>query len=181
MRIIGGVHKGKRIDVVKGLPVRPTTDFAKEALFNILENKLDLNEINVLDLFGGTGNIAFEFASRGAKVTCVDEHAGCVRFINDTAKKMNLPLITQRSDVFKFLNNHHEKYKIIFADPPYDLKNIEVIHSLVFGNALLQENGWLIIEHGPKTKLEMFSNFIEHRKYGNVNFSFFYPNEKCII
>lgn len=173
MRIIGGIHKGKRIDVVKGLPIRPTTDFAKEALFNILHNKLDLEGAEVLDLFSGTGNIALECASRGAIVTAVDMHFGCTRFVSDTAKKLNLHVTTFKSDVFKFLAAHHKTYDVVFADPPYDLENIPDIHKHVFENNLLKDSGWLIIEHGPKTKLEELPNFVEHRKYGNVNFSFF--------
>lgn len=173
MRIIGGIHRGKRIDVVKGLPVRPTTDFAKEALFNILNNKLDLDGAEVLDLFAGTGNIALECASRGAAVTAVDAHYGCNRFISDTAKKLELNINTFKSDVFKFLAVHHKPYDLVFADPPYDLENIADIHTHVMTNNLLKEGGLLIIEHGPSTKLETLEHFAEHRKYGNVNFSFF--------
>lgn len=173
MRIIGGIHKGKRIDVVKGLPVRPTTDFAKEALFNILYNKIDFEGAEILDLFSGTGNIALECASRGAQVTAIDMHFGCVKFLSDTAKKLDLTITTFKSDVFKFLATHHKSYDVVFADPPYDLENITDIHKYVFDNNMLKANGWLILEHGPKTKLESLTNFIEHRKYGNVNFSFF--------
>ncbi len=132
MRIIGGIHKGKRIDVVKGLPVRPTTDFAKEALFNILYNKLDFEYAEVLDLFSGTGNISLECASRGAMVTSVDSHFGCTRFVSDTAKKLNLNVTTFKSDVFKFISQHHKAYDVVFADPPYDLENIPDIHKYVF-------------------------------------------------
>lgn len=173
MRIIGGIHKGKRIDVVKGLPVRPTTDFAKEALFNILNNKIEFDGIQVLDLFSGTGNISLECASRGANVTSIDANFKCMKFISDTAKQLNLPVNTFKSDVFKFIGSHHHAYDLIFADPPYDLENIPDIHKYVFENNLLKENGWLIIEHGAKTKLETLPHFAEHRKYGNVNFSFF--------
>lgn len=173
MRIIGGIHKGKRIDVVKGLPVRPTTDFAKEALFNILINKLDFENLQVLDLFSGTGNISLECASRGANVTAIDANFKCTKFVHDTAKQLNLLVNTYKSDVFKFISSHEQSYDLIFADPPYDLVNIPDIHKYVFENHLLKENGWLIIEHGAKTKLETLPYFTEHRKYGNVNFSFF--------
>lgn len=173
MRIIGGVYKGKRIDVVKGLPVRPTTDFAKEGLFNILNNKLELKGAKTLDLFCGTGNISLELASRGAEVTSVDANFKCVKFVGDISRELKLNLFTVKNDVFKFLKSQNVKYDLIFADPPYDLENMEEIHKLVFENKLLKENGLLIIEHGPKTKLENLLNFSEHRKYGNVNFSFF--------
>ena len=173
MRIIGGVHKGKTINVKKGLDVRPTTDFAKEALFNILANKIDFENIQVLDLFSGTGNIAFEFASRGANVICVDKNYECTGFVSYTAKTMGLNISVLKSDVFKFLKTNIQKYDLIFADPPYDLENIPEIYQLVYENNLLKERALLIIEHGPKTKLNELPHFINHRKYGNVNFSFF--------
>lgn len=173
MRIIGGIHKGKTINVKKGLDVRPTTDFAKEALFNILANKIDFENLEVLDLFSGTGNIAFEFASRGANVSCVDKNYECTGFISFTARNLNLNISVLKSDVFKFLKANSQKYDLIFADPPYDLENIPEIHQLIFQNNLLKEGAWLIIEHGPATKLNELPHFIEHRKYGNVNFSFF--------
>lgn len=173
MRIIGGIHKGRAINVTKGLDVRPTTDFAKEGLFNILNNKVDFENLQVLDLFAGTGNIAFEFASRGSNVTSVDKSVDCIRFISSTSKSLNLGISTLKSDVFKFLQTHTQKYDLIFADPPYSLENIPHIHELVMQNNLLNDGGWLIIEHGPGTKLNELPHFIEHRKYGNVNFSFF--------
>lgn len=173
MRIIGGLHKGRTINVTKGLDVRPTTDFAKEGLFNILSNKVDFDSLQVLDLFAGTGNIAFEFASRGSTVTSIDKSVDCIRFISSTSKNLDLGISVFKSDVFKFLQTHTQKYDLIFADPPYSLENIPQIHELVFQNNLLKDNGWLIIEHGPTTKLESLSHFVKHRKYGNVNFSFF--------
>lgn len=173
MRIIGGIHAGKTITVTKGLDVRPTTDFAKEALFNILNNKLDFEGLQVLDLFSGTGNIAFEFASRGANVTCVDKNYECTGFVTATTKKLSLPISVLKGDVFKFLKPHTQQYDLIFADPPFALENIPEVHQIVFQNNLLKEGAWLIIEHGPTTKLNELAHFIEHRKYGNVNFSFF--------
>ena len=163
------------ISAPHNLPVRPTTDFAKEGLFNILNNKLDFEGLTVLDLFCGTGNIAFEFASRGARsVLSVDAHYGCVKFVKDTARQLGFDgLLTDKSDVFKFLKGHGMRYDLVFADPPYDLSNIAEIHTLVFDRQLLNDNGLLVIEHGPKTKLDGLSHFVEHRKYGNVNFSFF--------
>lgn len=157
----------------KGLDVRPTTDFAKEGLFNILSNKLDLEGLEVLDLFSGTGNIAFEFASRGARVTCVDKDQDCIRFISGTARELDLEIHTMKSDVFKFLKTASFSYDLVFADPPYALENIPEIHQWIMQNKLVKEGGWLIIEHGPKTDLSQLPHFFEHRKYGNVNFSFF--------
>lgn len=175
MRIIGGILKGKTLLTPKNLPVRPTTDFAKEALFNILNNKIDFEGLTVLDLFSGTGNISLEFASRGAKkVLSIDKHPACVGFLKDTAKLYKLNTIyTEKADIFKTLAKLTAKYDVIFADPPYDLPNIPEIHALVFNHSLLNENGILIIEHGPKTNLSELSNYVETRKYGNVHFSFF--------
>lgn len=157
------------------LPVRPTTDFAKEGLFNILNNRIDFDNITVLDLFTGTGNIAFEFASRGAKkVTAVDMHSPCVFFVKNTAKSLGLAsIVTDRADVFKYLKKSFATYDIIFADPPYELSNTDTISDLVFESKLLNKNGWLIVEHGPKTNLSTKKGFVDMRKYGNVHFSFF--------
>ena len=159
----------------KNLPVRPTTDFAKEGLFNILTNEFDLEEVDVLDLFSGTGNIAFEFASRGAKkVLCIDQNYPCVSFIKQTRKKLNCNQLTVfKNDVFKYLKHYSQSFDIIFADPPYNLEGIPDIPGLVFKNQLLRENGWLIIEHDKRTNLSDCTNFVVHRKYGNVNFSIF--------
>jgi len=175
LRIIGGTHKGKQLLAPKNLPVRPTTDFAKEGLFNILNNKLDFSELSVLDLFCGTGNISLEFASRGVqKVIAIDKHTPCLNFVKDTAKALKLSAIyTERNDVFKYLEKCHAKFDIIFADPPYELTNIATIHDLVFTKQVLNAEGLLIIEHGSRTDLSTKANYVETRKYGNVNFSFF--------
>ncbi len=174
MRILGGTLGGRNIEVPKGLPIRPTTSFAGEALFNILNNKIDFETVSLLDVFSGTGHISIEFASRGCKdITGVDSNFACVNFLKQTALKFDLPINSIKSDAFKFLKDNKRKYDVIFADPPYDLTNIEEIHQLVFEHNLLNENGILIIEHGPKTKLEHLLHFDQHRKYGNVNFSFF--------
>ena len=179
MRIINGTQRGKIIKVPKGLPVRPTTDFAKEALFNILANKIDIENTSVLDLFSGTGHISLEFASRGSNnVTAVDKNAQCVGFLRTISKELKFDINTVKSDVFLFLKNCKTSFDLIFADPPYDLDEIPKINEMVFTNRLLKENGILIIEHGPKTNLEHCQGFTQHRKYGNVNFSFFELKQK---
>ena len=138
MRIISGEFKGRRITAPKKLPVRPTTDMAKEALFNILNNQFYFDEISVLDLFAGTGNISYEFASRGTlQILAVDENYGCIKFINETAKDFEMPISTIKSDVFKFLEKFEPKTDIIFADPPY---NFRQINFLKFLNLVFQKN-----------------------------------------
>ncbi len=178
MRIIGGTLKGRRFTAPKNLPVRPTTDMAKEALFNILENRLDLETLKVLDLFSGTGSISLEFASRGAEtITSVDLNFGCVNFLKQTAKESNLTQIKLiKSDVFKFLNACNEKFDLIFADPPYDIAKIPDIAKIVFERSLLNEKGLLIIEHQSMQNLAIHPQFIEKRKYGYSTFSFFEQN-----
>jgi len=175
MRIIGGLYKGKSIIAPKNLPIRPTTDFAKEGLFNILNNEFDFEAIELLDLFSGSGNIAFEFASRAAKnILCIDQNYHCVSFIKKIAKELNFNQLTVfKNDVFKYLKQYPKPYDIIFADPPYALENIKEIPQLVFKNNLLNENGWLIVEHDKRTDLSELPHFLKQKKYGNVNFSIF--------
>lgn len=175
MRIIRGSHRGRQIFAPKSLPVRPTTDYAKEGLFNILEHTFDFKELDVLDLFAGTGSISFEFASRGCKtVVAVDNHRGCTAFINDTAQKLSLHNIrVMRYDVFKFLRNNKKPYSLIFADPPYALESIPQIPSLVMNRNILYSGGWLVLEHPGFHDFSHHPCFIEKRKYGEVNFSFF--------
>ncbi|WP_456462293.1 16S rRNA (guanine(966)-N(2))-methyltransferase RsmD [Lutibacter sp.] len=176
MRIISGIHKSKRLHAPKNLPVRPTTDMAKEALFNILNNSYYLNEIVVLDLFSGTGNISFEFGSRGTKnITAVDAHYGCIKYINSISKELDLNINTFKSDVFKFLEKTNTKFDVIFADPPYKFEDhlFEKIVDLVFENNLLNENGVLIVEHSKQTSLEDHSLFSYSKRYGGNMFSFF--------
>jgi len=177
VRIISGIYKGKTLHPPKNLPTRPTTDFAKTGLFNVLNNRLDYENTSVLDLCCGTGNITFEFASRGAKhITSVDQHAACLKYISDTAKELKFDNIkTWKVDLFKFLDKTSEKFDVIFADPPYDVPWIEQISQQVFEKGLLNEGGILIIEHGSKTKLSTQKHFEETRNYGNVNFSLFVP------
>lgn len=148
---------------------------AKEALFNILYNTYDFEECNVLDLFCGTGNISFEFASRGIKsVTAVDKHSGCVFWVKSVIKKYELTEIdVQKADVFKFLESEQQQYQIIFADPPYDLPTIPRIPELVIKNNLLTDNGLLIVEHPSLLKMKDLPGYKETRRYGNSSFSFF--------
>ena len=176
MRIISGKWKGKRLIAPKKLPVRPTTDFAKEGLFNILRNRYDLDELTVLDLFAGTGNISFEFGSRGIpQITAVDAHAGCVGFISKTAEALELPIDTVRSDVFTYLEKTSKQFDLIFADPPYAME-VEAFERMVYlvmdGDRLLEE-GVLIIEHQKHTDLSHIDGYSESRKYGGSVFSFF--------
>ncbi|MFL5752913.1 MAG: 16S rRNA (guanine(966)-N(2))-methyltransferase RsmD [Bacteroidia bacterium] len=175
MRIIGGTHKGRIVHPPGNLDLRPTTDFAKESLFNILNNRIYFEDCSVLDLFCGTGSISFEFASRGAKsVTAVDGNHNCTAFIKAEAAKLGFDkLFVLRSDVFKYLKSCSNKFDIIFADPPFALENIEEIHKLVFEKELLNPGGHLVIEHGKKTDLSSKTHFEELRTYGNVNFSIF--------
>lgn len=176
MRIISGKYKGKRLMAPKNLPVRPTTDFAKEALFNILNNQFNFETLQVLDLFSGTGNISFEFASRGANnITAVDNHYGCVRYINTITEELNFPITTIKSDVYKFLARHQNIYNIIFADPPYDFSEeafLKIV-DLVFKNSLVIPDGILIIEHAKQTDLSTSPYYIVSRRYGGSVFSFF--------
>lgn len=176
MRIISGEFKGRRIMAPKKLPVRPTTDMAKEALFNILNNQYYFDDISVLDLFSGTGNISYEFASRGTKqILAVDGNFGCIRFINETSESFEMPIRTVKSDVFKFLENNKQKHDVIFADPPYefDIDLFAKIPNLVFNNQLLQDEGLLIVEHSKHTDLSQLINYSYSKNYGGNMFSFF--------
>lgn len=176
MRIVSGIHKGKKIIAPKKLPVRPTTDFAKEALFNILNNQYHFSALKVIDLFSGTGNISFEFASRGAvEIIAVDAHFECVKFINKISEELKLPIRTVKSDAIKFLQATGETANIIFADPPYNFETeaLSKMVEITFSRNLLEEGGVLILEHSKKMDLSHLTHFSEARKYGNSVFSFF--------
>lgn len=180
MRIISGKHKGIRLTAPKKLPVRPTTDMSKEALFNILNNLYYFDELTVIDLFSGTGNISYEFASRGTKtITSVDGHYGCIKFIDETAKKLEYSIHTIKSDAYKFLEKSPLKATIIFADPPYDFEKEQFIKivELTFSRNMLNENGILIIEHSKRTDLSDHEFFSYSKKYGGNMFSFFELNQ----
>ncbi|MCF0200019.1 MAG: 16S rRNA (guanine(966)-N(2))-methyltransferase RsmD [Bacteroidales bacterium] len=175
MRIIRGRYQRRQIYAPTNLPVRPTTDMAKESLFNILENYYDFEETEALDLFAGTGNISYELVSRGCpKVTAVDQDPGCVKFIRETATKLNMKeLLVIRSDVFRFLANGKMQYDLIFADPPYDCEHYEELVHLIFDNKLLKEEGMFVLEHSKHISFDSHPHFMEQRHYGKVNFTFF--------
>lgn len=176
MRIISGNFKGRRISPPKNLPVRPTTDMSKEALFNILNNHFNFSELTVLELFAGTGSISYEFASRGSSpILCIDGDLGCVNFIKKTAKEFEFDITAIKSDVFKFLEKHKGRYDIIFADPPYGMeqKEFEKIVSLIFENDILEDEGMLILEHSKYTKLDQMPHYSFQKNYGGSVFSFF--------
>lgn len=176
MRIISGQFKGRRIFPPKGLPVRPTTDMSKEALFNVLNNHFDFEGIKVLDLFSGTGNISYEFASRGCtSITAVDADFGCIKFIKQVAAEYDFNIAAIKNDVFSFIEKNKVSYNIIFADPPYalDQKTFEKIVLNVLEKNILLDEGMLIIEHSKYTKLDHLVSFSFKKTYGSSIFSFF--------
>jgi 16S rRNA (guanine966-N2)-methyltransferase len=176
MRIVSGKYKGKRIIAPGNLPVRPTTDMAKEALFNILNNDYYFDQIAVLDLFSGIGSISFEFASRGTTdIVAVDAHNGCVKFLEKISAELQTGIQIVKSDAFSFLERTNRKFDVIFADPPYEMEDhkFEKLISLVFDRDLLNANGTLIIEHSRQTDVSGQPNFDQIRKYGSNVFSFF--------
>ncbi|MFP5470814.1 MAG: 16S rRNA (guanine(966)-N(2))-methyltransferase RsmD [Bacteroidia bacterium] len=175
MRIVSGKYKGKQFFPPKGIKARPTTDFSKEGLFNVLNNKISFSEVSVLDLFAGTGNISFEFISRGCiDITCVDQSFESYRFIKSMGVELKTNINVIKSDVFKFISKKPLKmFDMIFADPPYAIENIEQIPKLIFENNWLNPDGILIVEHDNKTDLSKLNNFTECRNYGKVHFSFF--------
>jgi 16S rRNA (guanine966-N2)-methyltransferase len=181
VRIISGKYKGRRILAPKNLPIRPTTDLAKESLFNILNNYYHFDEVRVLDLFSGSGGISYEFGSRGCEdITSVDSDFGCIRFINQISDQFEMDIKTVKSDVFSFLEKNRSEYDVIFADPPYNFTQdkFEKIVELVFENELLAEEGMLIVEHSTHTNLEENENFSHSKKYGSSIFSFFIKEEE---
>jgi 16S rRNA (guanine966-N2)-methyltransferase len=174
VRIIGGKYKGKRFAPPKNFPSRPTTDFAKEALFNILENRYNFEDLDVLDLFAGTGSIGVEFLSRGAKsVTSVDNHPVSFRFLKSMQASLtgaNWKLV--KTDAFKLVSNPQQQFDLVFADPPFDSGETHKLPNLIL-NGLLRPGGLLIIEHGRENNFENITQFTEMRNYGGVRFSFF--------
>ena len=175
MRIISGTYGGRRLSPPKNITARPTTDFAKESLFNLLNNRLDFEGIDVLDLFAGTGGIGIECASRGAReVTAVEIAHVQQNWIISCCRQLgirNLSVI--RGDVFKFLSACRTKYDLIFADPPYALEELAALPDLILKQDILKEDGWLVVEHGKDTNFTDHSRHVETRTYGSVHFSFF--------
>ena len=175
MRIIGGRLKGKQFFPPAGYKARPTTDFAKEALFNILDNEYEFEDLKVLDLFGGTGSIAFEFASRGAaRVYSIEMARENASFIKTEAMRLGLSNVTMvRANVFDFLPLCKEKFDIIFADPPYALDNLQTIPDQVFAQDILHPGCYFILEHGDEHSFTNHPRFVKEKVYGRVHFSFF--------
>jgi 16S rRNA (guanine966-N2)-methyltransferase len=178
VRVISGKFKSRRFSVPKGFPSRPTTDFAKEGLFNLLENRLDLDGVEVLDLFAGTGNIGLEFLSRGAqKVTAVDQNFKCVRHIFALSKQLDIAsnLDVVKSECLQFVSSTKGTFDIVFADPPYDYKGHHTLYEEILKNHLAKNDGLVIIEHGRQTSFDKVEGFMFLKTYGNVYFSFLKP------
>ncbi|MBS1741465.1 MAG: RsmD family RNA methyltransferase [Bacteroidetes bacterium] len=176
MRIISGIHGGRRISPPANMPhTRPTTDIAKEGLFNILQNNLDIEKLKTLDLFGGTGCISYELASRGAtNCTIVEKDPKMYDFIKSTAASLNFTQIkVVKSDVFKFIETTADKYDFIFAGPPYALTTIDDLPKLVFERKLLNKSGWFVLEHTPRNDYKKTPHYKTERNYGTTIFSIF--------
>jgi 16S rRNA (guanine(966)-N(2))-methyltransferase RsmD len=177
MRIIGGKHKGRKIFAPKNLPARPTKDITKESLFNALNNRFFFNEINVLDLFAGTGNISFEFASRGTPyIVAVDKHRQSTKFIEKTAKQLDLPVNVIQSDVMEFLKYPPaQPFDVVFMDPPYDIPDemLTELIDLIFENHFLSPSGILVIEHHKSKRLDKHPMYRKSKTYGQSVLSYF--------
>ena len=181
MRIITGKYKGRHFDIPRSFKARPTTDFAKENIFNVLTQYVDFDEATALDLFSGTGSISLELLSRGCQqVISVEMDRDHHRFIQECIKKLTAnthqptaTIIPLRGDVFRFIKSCHQQFDFIFADPPYALKELPTIPDLIFEKALLKEGGIFVFEHGKDHDFSAHPHFVEHRSYGSVNFSLF--------
>lgn len=180
MRIIGGRLKGKTIFPPNGYKARPTTDFAKEGLFNILDNEYEFDGLKVLDLFGGTGAISYEFASRGAgRVYCVEMLPMHASFIKSQASAFKLDNLTVvRHNVFDFIDICTEHFDIIFADPPYSIDGLATIPDKVLSKGILNPEGYFILEHPAEYSFTEHPDFVKEKKYGNVHFTFFTPKQQ---
>ena len=182
MRIIGGTFKGRKFyPPAKNWPTRPTTDFAKEGLFNILLNSFDFETLKVLDLFGGTGNHSYEFISRGVNdVTYVDRFRGCLAFVKKTAAELKIEdkISIVANDVFKYIKSCNQSYDYIFAGPPYGMPRLDDLPDLIFKHELLNKEGWFVLEHNPNHNFENHPNFVKARNYGTTIFSFFEHGER---
>ena len=175
MRIITGQYKGRHFDIPRTFKARPTTDFAKENIFNVLQGYIDFEDATALDLFAGTGSISLELVSRGCKqVVSVEADRDHANFIRQCFKKLNEDRdILVRGDVFRFLKSCHQKFDFIFADPPYALEDLAKIPDLVLNGELFNEDGIFVFEHGKNHDFSAHPRFLEHRSYGSVNFSLF--------
>jgi 16S rRNA (guanine966-N2)-methyltransferase len=176
MRIISGIHGGRRFNPPGKMPhTRPTTDVAKEGLFNVIENNLDISSLKALDIFGGTGSISYELASRGAvDLTIVEKDFVMSEFIKKTAAELKLQNFkVVKMDVFKFLETATAVYDFIFAGPPYALTNIDDLPKIIFEKNLLSKNGWFILEHTPRNGYRQFPHYVTERNYGTTIFSIF--------
>lgn len=176
MRVISGIYKRRRFDVPRTFKARPTTDFAKENLFNVLNNYIDFEDgVSALDLFAGTGSISIELVSRGCdRVISIEKEPAHFAFIRKIMEEVKTDkCIPIRGDVFKYLSSCREQFDFIFADPPYALKGLETIPEYIFKNELLIEGGLFVLEHGKDNNFEDNPHFLERRVYGSVNFSIF--------
>lgn len=177
MRIIGGNLRGKKITPPANYQARPTTDFAKEGLFNILSNEFDFEELSVLDLFSGTGSISFEFASRGCRdIISIEMNPLHTRFIKQCAAQFKIEgMQVTRYNAFEFIDICKKRFDIIFADPPYSIQGLESIPGRIFDKGLVKEGGYLILEHPGIYDYNQMPNFVKEKRYGNVHFSLFRP------
>jgi 16S rRNA (guanine(966)-N(2))-methyltransferase RsmD len=181
MRIITGIYKGRHFDIPRTFKARPTTDFAKENIFNVLMQYVDFEDAQALDLFSGTGSISLELVSRGCRqVVSVELDRDHHRFIQECLKKLNTDkCVPIRGDVFRFLKSCKQQYDFIFADPPYALKELPQIPDIIFERQLLTEEGLFVFEHGKDYDFSAHPHFLEHRSYGSVNFTLFTAKERA--
>lgn len=175
MRIIRGKYGRRRFDVPRNISARPTTDFARENIFNVLENLVDFEHSDALDLFAGTGAISFEFLSRGCPaVTCVEKSATQYKFIRQVRDMLNATNLNMiRGDVFKYISTTDQQFDVVFADPPYDLTNFEQVPQAVLNSTILKPGAIFILEHSKAYNFSSLPHFMQHRAYGSVNFSLF--------
>lgn len=183
MRIIGGEHGGRKLNPPNRMPfTRPTTDIAKEGLFNVLQHKLDFESLKTLDLFGGTGSISFELASRGVQdLTIVEKDSQMFEFIKKTAADLRIENMKfLKMDVFKFLDNCTDRFDFIFAGPPYALTNIDELPTRIFERKLLHKDGWFVLEHTPRNDYKTFPFYKSERNYGTTIFSIFVETREVL-
>ena len=177
MRIISGKLRGRKFTLPSGKwPVRPTTDFAKEGLFNVLVHQFDMEELSILELFGGTGNFSFEFVSRGCpKVTYVDKFYPCVKFVKETAESWSIgdKITAIRMDAFQYIQKATGTFDLIVADPPYDMPRLGQLPALIKQSNLLKEGGWFILEHNQMHQFDQHEDCFMVKNYGKTYFSYF--------